>query len=250
MLLKRKSHIFIPVILLFVFASVLQLKANYAGSSQKKLQQQKLEVLNRYIQSIPSLLVLSGNTAKDLEAYSGHMTGILNTCQQIQELAASSKGNQLTEDSSRLCADLIPVVIYSRALYQSTEEYLQTNTQDWPSTSQPEFQPHLRNIIQTIKSTSAALRQLNRAELQDPALAELLTQLELAEQLGAETQMAMDQNNPNLGNQKLSELLKEVDKDKQDFLNARNYFWNNTVHLKALQKTTAKLNESSQAADY
>jgi hypothetical protein len=208
---------------------------------------ERLKQLHGLLQQLPTSFELSGNTDADLKEYGKNLNTGLDLCSQM-----SSRGRRLqmqkptvelqqsVESINRLCTDLNDIFKYQRALYSSLDVYLTMEVM-FPSPDSPQFSHQLSQVQSVIKNTLAVTRKINNEKVADPALGELITQIEEAEKLANAARDALGQGDSQRAQASAEQLRSSIYQDKADLLLARNYFWNNTVQLEQLLRAIEKL---------
>lgn len=190
--------------------------------------------LEAYLRQPPSSI------ETDLDQYIDGMQNLQNPCQQIQLYVERYKQSDATNafkdsvsQAGQLCNDYVLVLRYSGATYTALYPYMNADTQ---SLQTPEVE-QLKRLKATIDKTKESFKSVNAKGVEDPARNEILVQIELAEKT-AQSALSLVEAGDNVAAQnKVKELTTLVEQDKVDFINARSYFWRNTVRIKALQKS-------------
>lgn len=209
----------------------------------------RLDNLAQAIQNLPQALVTSGDIKTNLHRYDQQLEQINLPCRQMLDrqiqIAHTTKLSapfKATLNSTRqLCRDLTTVTDYSKTLYSSAHDYLALSNGQWPMADSTDFRDRLRDTSDTITQTRQTLANISYPEAADPALPELTREVGEAEKLVDQAKDSLEQRNYTAASNKATELTSYITKDRQDFLNARSYFWNNTVRLDQLQKSIKKL---------
>lgn len=243
---SRSALIFIAVIVV-VATSLLFVKR---ASSTEDYYSERLQRLHAMLQDMPGSFELSGDTDKDLKNYYQQLEAITALCKQIRDKSAAlgqkklnDKLRQSINNADKLCADLGAIAVYQRQLYGTLDVYLTLDLAPNLEPTSPQFGNQVSDIVSTIRNTLRSVRNVDNQKIEDPALSELLAQLEEAEKTAATVQEAMSHNDHEQAKRSMTDLIKLVNQDKSDYLLARNYFWNNTVQLDALLQATEKLQQ-------
>lgn len=216
----------------FIYRSVYSIDAYYS---------KRLQRLHKDLKVLPEYLQLSDNTDQDLKEYNTYLNTTATPCKQIRSKTSKLK-KKLSKDKQRqpidkadqLCMDLAEIIAYQRRLYSSLDVYLTLNIAHVDGPASPQLGTQLNEIQSTITNTLRALRSIDYPRVKDPALSELISQLEEAEKQAEATQEALSGNDQERAQASFAQLRNIMLQDKQDFLLARNYFWNNTVDYEAL----------------
>jgi hypothetical protein len=241
----RQRLIFI-IMIIFAVITILMLLV-VKTKSINEYYTRRLDTLQTDVSGIPSILETDNNQIEaKLSTYEDKMNKISNNCQALlsknKDMSKTPKDlRQQTEKVHKLCTDLIAITIYSSALYDSLHDYILLPSSSLPPVNSTEFGQRLNQSAQTIKTSQINLFRLDNSKIKDPALDELKLQLDDAMKKAKDAQEALKAKDYETAERQASQLLKLTNQDKQDFLNARNYFWNNTVQIDALIKSIAKL---------
>lgn len=160
------------------------------------------------------------------------------------------KASQLTDqvkdamsNSRQLCSDFLDVVEYSQAVYRALGPYMTISTKQWPYANSQDFDSHMDRLAATLDSSLQTLKAV-RNNVEDPGGSELAAQVELAQSKLKQAQSAKKNGDLAAADKLTDELIALIEQDRIDFMNARTYFWRNTVQLEALQKTVESLTNS------
>lgn len=211
----------------------------------------QLNKLGSFVESVKFNSEKPNDTITDLEQYHKALTNSLDTCRQLDNrysLVGSRKlsGNlrQSLDSTKKLCDDLVPLLSYSRELHSALKPYLIYDVNAWPPLESEQFSSHLAKTLGMTRSTLSRLKKVEYPKVDDPALSEIIQQIEAAEELADEAYTSLTKNETSVATTKTEQLRSELRQDKTDFLDARRYFWENTAQIDALQKAIIKLKDS------
>jgi hypothetical protein len=239
MLLKRKN---LPIAMGLVAVALLLAFAVRSLSAPKAFKQ-RLITLESEVNQIESLLEPSIDNKNSLLKYTVHMGKLAKSCEDInsqvdRQESKTSRHKSAIAKSGKLCQDLLDVVNYSRALYESSREYILLDRSFLQSTGAANFTEDLRAAIEVLEQTKQTIKKIDYPQVNDPAQSELVSLVDrdllMAKQLAVlgdaeeRTQLA-------------AELLNRLNQDQANILNARIYYWNNTIGVNSLQKAIAQL---------
>jgi hypothetical protein len=251
--LRNRRYVLAGVVILVIIGLVFII--NRGGRPEvpltiPQLYQKELTSLSSDLKELSAYINAKHEINEDIDQYISGVNNLKNPCRQIniydkryQNEALSNQIKDAMSNSRQLCTDFLGVLDYSQAVFQSTQAYLTINTQNWPYASSAEFTAHLTDVGKIISGTLDGLNSIKNT-VNDPALAELKSQVELAESKLNQAQKAKADNNTAAADIYANELMELIEKDKTDFINARSYFWRNTVQIDALQKSVEALIKS------
>jgi hypothetical protein len=254
--LRNRRYVLAGVVILLIIGLVFIINRGgkpAAPLTVPQLYQKELTSLSSDLTELSTYINTKHEINEDISQYISGVNNLKNPCRQIniydkryQNEALSNPIKDAMSNSRQLCTDFLGVLDYSQAVFQTTQAYLTINTQDWPSASSAESTAHLTAVGKIISGTLDGLNSI-RNTVNDPALAELKSQVELADSKLNQAQKAKTDNSTAAADTYANELMGLIEKDKTDFINARSYFWRNTVQIDALQKSVVALIESFQA---
>jgi hypothetical protein len=254
--IRKRRYVLAGVVILLIIGLVLII--NRGGKPEvpltvPQLYQKELTSLSNDLTELSTYINAKHEINGDISQYILGVNNLKNPCRQIniydkryQNMALSNQVKDAMSNSRQLCTDFLGVLDYSQAVFQTTQAYLTINIQDWPSARSAEFTAHLTTVGKIISVTLDGLSSIKNT-VNDPALAELKSQVELADSKLNQAQKAKTDNSTAAADTYANELMGLIEKDKTDFINARSYFWRNTVQIDALQKSVVALIESFQA---
>jgi hypothetical protein len=142
----------------------------------------------------------------------------------------------------QLCSDLLGVLRYSQAVYQAAHPYLVLDRSPWPPATQRfDYASRLNSVSSTANAAKNHLRSINTAATQDPALEELVTTVDSTLALTVKAQAAVDKSDTTTADQLASQVNSQLNEAGNEFLSARTYFWNNTIHVEKLRQAIDRL---------
>lgn len=202
--------------------------------------------------SIASSFEFSGNIAGDLDHYEAHLRTALHACQNMGTKAKSLKAEKAYDHlssklrdsvhkSQQLCDDLTPLLQYSSSLYSTLRAYLLLQPQEWPAAGNNGLNSRLQNSRDAASYTIKRLNNLTMKGFSDPGLGELVTQIQSALDQMVATQAALERNDLPAATTASQQLRSDMIQDRTDFVNARAYFWTNTVGLSDLRQSINNL---------
>ena len=214
----------------------------------KRFYSKQLGRLSASVDGISGDIESSADPRSALNSYGKKLDDTLSVCKKIQSryrLAGNKSFKRQVKDTAdgakKLCDDLVPILSYSKELYASLAIYILYDTSAWPSYDNETFGTHMAETQGMIRTTLPRLEKINYPQLDDPALGELITQVKSAEKLADEAYMTLTKNDTAKTVELAEKLRKDMHQDKSDFLNARLYFWNNTVQLDSLRQAISQL---------
>lgn len=179
----------------------------------------------------PSQAMLLNN----IESYQNALLEGLATCEQIEIRINKADKESLKpyEDAitktELFCRDYEDVVDYARKVSKATRQFIA-----YPDSLLLESQQGLNDLKEILGYTRSDLEKLKSYPLQDPALEEMITSIN---GLQKQTDKAISDGSP----QKTAALVTNVEKQKNDLMTSRNYFWNNTIRVNAMDRSIDRL---------
>lgn len=171
-----------------------------------------------------------------IEKYDNTLSSIVNTCSEVRTEIKKTKDdpklNSLkprTEPADELCKDLDKVTIYARKQSSASKNFLL-----YPASSL-QSKDNLPKVEGILKTSKSALEELKSDPINDPAIPEQLMLLQELQQKLQET---------SVDNAKINELARKIEDHQVNFLNARSYFWNNTIGIASLEKSLSNLQKT------
>ncbi|HSX43873.1 MAG TPA: hypothetical protein VLE69_01060 [Candidatus Saccharimonadales bacterium] len=253
---RRKTLLLVLLLVICVGVVCLGLFKVLADKSTpedkvKNTYHQHLSTLQGDINTLPGFLSKSDTTAGDMDEYDKLMGNLIGDCNRIgpeythdKSLAVSQKLKDAMGNTDRLCSDLINVAQYSQNLYRATRAYMLLDNTSWPEAGKSDFQNRLDLTEQSIGISTTRMKEIDNTKVQDPALNELQTEINTSAGLVQQIKTALAAHDDTKVNTLAAQLLNHTNQDKHNFLNARIYFWNNTIQLTSLQKAISKLQDS------
>lgn len=182
-----------------------------------------------------------------LDEYHDLQSEIIGSCARLvgsqnQSAQADDSVRQDTKDAlsqiTQLCGDLAPVARYTQDVFRYSRPYLLYNYPSELSIADRQ------TVSQVVAGAIAGLQNIDNNFVQDPAKGELLTRLEAQQTLLEKITVAQNSGDSAAADAHYQELLENVSADQTNFLNARVYFWNNTIRIDALQRKITQLSQS------
>lgn len=206
--------------------------------SQAKYYSQQLDKLKTDVQSINSHTArkdTATSVPNQINQYQATILDMLAACQGMDGRYEKIKNNPKAKSilqpmgmAQTLCKDLRGVNDYALDHSKTTKDFIvfPADMSNSPADSS------LQKLQAILESTKTDLEKLKSNPINDPALVEQITLLqELQKQAGEAA-----------GNsEKLSELAGKTKTRQSDFLNARGYFWKNTIGIDPLEKSITRL---------
>lgn len=212
-----------------------------------QLYQKELANLSADLSQLSAYLDEKREISEDLNQYTAGLTNLKNPCRQMNIYHDRYKNDGLSDrikdtmsNSQQLCGDFLDLLDYSQAVYMALEPYMTISTKQWPYANSQDFDGHMVRIGNTLDTSLQSLKAV-RNTVQDPGAGELIAQVELAKTKLTQIKVAKEKNDLSAADKLTDELIALLEQDKIDFMNARTYFWRNTVQLEALQKAVGSL---------
>lgn len=209
---------------------------NNSTHSTARYYAEQLGNLTDNIQSINSLIKdenYRNPSLKNIDNYHNALVGVLDTCRQMNGRYNRTKDDvaikhlrDRMDQVSKLCADLEKVTDYARKQSEAIQDFVL-----FPSASLTS-QENLPKFHKILNKARSDLETLKQDPINDPAVPELLT---LVDQMVEHTKDGSV--NPN----DLNTLTNEVQTHQTNFLNARTYYWRNTIGIDALERAIIRL---------
>lgn len=162
---------------------------------------------------------------------------------QIEHKRYKKEVRDAVQGAHQLCTDLTSIISYSKDLYGTLSPYILYDTENWPAFESNEFTGHLASTQGMLRTALPRLEKLSYPNIDDPALGEFITQVKSADKLAEDTYTVASKNDAQQAQELSEKLRKEMTRDKAGFINARLYFWNNTVQVNVLQQVISRLAE-------
>lgn len=234
--IKRRKIVFLLAASALLLASLVVILMTTRNTEQNAANYyiERLNLIKANLKTINSPPDDSSDTssAKIVAEYSKVIDELTTQC-QLMTLRSKQPSQQKfvkiknsVESAVKLCQDLTPIAQYQSSLYSRLEEFLVADFSKMTADAS----------AKTIASTQQYLKDIDNSVVNDPALPELQTQLQA---ISAEAQVTQSANSENLSTQ--STFYKHLITTKTNLLNARYYFWNNTVQMALLQASVDKL---------
>ncbi len=247
---RRPPRIWLIIVtLVLVFAGLIFFDQQQAGTDKgvRQTYSRQLSQLGKASHELPSVIEAKNSPKDSLSRYFDQLNALLEPCGVLSsayDKRSASIKDQSTKDSmnkvQKLCKDLNDVVKYSQSLYAACQDYIYFG-RDWPDVQDSHYLSDLQDLIEVLGSTKSRLGHVDNTAIQDPALHELTEQVDDASQQAQQIQTAIEKKDFKQAGILSDSLIKQINKDKEDFLNARSYYWNNTIGLSDLQTAVDKL---------
>lgn len=229
------------VAMILIFIGVLLLvRSESHAESRAKYYSAHLESIKTDVHAIATLSTDRHSDDKlsdQIRNYRSRLDSTLSTCQKIGEPYQSDKNNQELKDlhspidsAAKLCTDLEKVATYALNQATVTENFLTFDSNSL--TDSKSAQSNLTKLQETLASTLAGLEKLKSDPMNDPAVPEQITLVQDLQKLAQEA-------NGEQG--RLAELANKTRVHQDNFINARTYFWVNTIRITDLEKSVGKL---------
>lgn len=248
--LRKRHYVVIAAVAVAAIGAILFFyrgKNSDAPLTVPQLYQKELANLSADLSQLSSYLDEKREVSEDLSQYTAGLTNLKNPCRQMNIYHDRYSTSQLTDQvkdsmssSRQLCDDFLGVLDYSQAVYTALGPYMTISTKQWPYASSQDFDGHMERIGSTLDASLQSLKAV-RNTVQDPGADELIAQVELAKTKLTQIKAVKEKNDLSAADKLTDELIALLEQDKIDFMNARTYFWRNTVQLEALQKAVGFL---------
>ncbi len=171
-----------------------------------------------------------------LDGYASTLAKSYGACESIKDRLATANKDTMADYKDAMnkvrafCNDYEDVTDYARRVSGAIKQlvtYQSKNVETNSSTAVDE-------ILEITDYTSTDLNRLDGNPVQDPALEELLIDVQNLQKAAT-----LAKNNPTQTN--LTNLKAELEKQQANLLNARLYFWRNTVYIDKLKPSIVRL---------
>lgn len=250
--LKKRHYLIAAVLVVFaviMLVFVFNRKEAAPPLTVQQLYQIELKNLSNDLTELDQYIDNKQDIGQDLNQYTSGLNNLKNPCRQMNIYHERYKNAPLTDptkdamsNTRQLCIDFLEVLDYSQAIFSVTGSYLTINTQNWPQASSDNFVPHINSLDKTITLALEGMKNVKNT-VEDPAIHELMAQIEIAQAKLRQSQDAKAKNDIATADAYARDLKDLLTQDKIDFINARAYFWRNTVQLDALQNTVLVLEQ-------
>ena len=190
-----------------------------------------------------------------LTGYERQLNQIQARCQSIlkqiavdiPQAANDARADSLTS-AKQLCGDLIPVVDYSKQLYQSSHEYLMFNPSDSAlKPGSPTAQARADELLVLINQSIDSLGGLAYPSVNDPALKEIEELLKRNREVLKTYKISLENFHETEALLDYQSLLDTTTGAQDNILRARSYYWTNTININALSHTILRVKASFEA---
>ncbi len=226
-----KKLFFLIIILILIVISLFTF-ITYEKESTANYLRQQLGDVKISVGSIDEAMgqrEKNGLTQSSLDIYHAHLNKSIVACNNIREKIVdqaqeqkSQRINDYYHKISNFCNDYIEVADYAFKNSRATRQLLTFNHQNII-----ENPNNVKALVEILDYTKADLENLKNNHVNDPALSE---QLRVVEDL-----KIYYTNNVS------GEIAARLGKDQSHLLSARDYYWHNTINIRALTKSLDKL---------
>ncbi len=241
-ILNRRNLLIGLAALILIIASTVLLVKHLQGQTQAKYYGKQLELLKNDVAAIDSLNQresLKGSLTDQVVLYQSKLTGIVNVCGNIAANADKTKDDpknkriaEQIKQVSTLCSDMVTVTVYAQKQADATRNFVL-----FPADSLSE-QKNVASFTDTLRLTKASLEGLKQDPINDPAVSEQIIILEQLQLLaGGADEKTTDFN----------ALARQTSIHQVNFLNARSYYWTNTILIGDLRNSIASLQSEFNA---
>lgn len=256
--LKKKQRILMTAAAVTVAAAggAWLLIRHLTAAPAEPLMVRQLGRLQHDVAALPPLVNQPGawtagnltTVSDNMNEYIGQLARVQSDCQELAATAAklapaaAGKTKDAYTNVRLLCGDLVDVTRYARDWAYAAKDYIAYGA-NWPAADQPLFRANLSRASLTLDDSLAAFGAIDNSKVSDPALPEATALLHGTRDMAAALQSALDKQDFDSANRQSPLFTKRLDKDKSDLLNARGYFWKNTVRLTALQRAIQRVKD-------
>lgn len=230
---KRALAGIIGIVLCVIIALVL------LWPTQKSASQAELSYYRQKISSIKTAVetvqaenrreIQDSQQLKNIEVYQAALSSGLSSCQQIEDRKNNKDAAKKLQDYNDeidqfqlFCKDYIDVFDHALKSSRATRQFISTDTSD------------LTELKEILGYTKTDLEKLKSSPLSDPGIGEQITTVDA---LQNRIQQVQDGGSA----QGAEQLIAESKVQRANIVTARNYFWNNTVHLDAIQRSISRI---------
>lgn len=215
--------VIIAVVLLWPKKSALQTERQYY---QQQIGSIKSSV--EVIQTENNREIPDSQQKNRIETYQGALVSGIGTCQQIEghiqqtdKTVLKSYQDKITQ-LQMFCNDYKAVTDYALKSSKATRQFVSTDTQN------------VNDLQEIAGYTKTDLQKLKSSSVGDPGLGEQITSLDTLQKRAQQVQNGGSQSDINA-------LFQDSNTQKTNILTSRNYFWNNTVSIEAIQRSIIRL---------
>ncbi len=186
------------------------------------------------------------------DQYNKLLDDMRSNCQQMVSRYPTAKNQtagklkDAVDRSNLLCQDLLKTLAYAKGLNDTEQPYLNFARQ-WPDTKDQSYGLYLDDAIQVTQETKDKINGLDNSFVQDPAVPELTSQLDHTNGLAHHLKSTILSGDFDTANTLSGPFINQLNKDKQNFLNARNYLWQNTIFIHKLHHAVQDVQNSFPA---
>lgn len=164
-----------------------------------------------------------------------------NRYDNLQQELVNNDIKDSASEVKQLCDDLSLVLEHARLITEATDDYLLINTGEWPAVSSATFNIRLDSMLITTVKSLQDLEKISVPRVNDPGVKEQVILLQQTEALIKSVGEAIAASNHTEADNLKDTLLATSTRHKDNLWDARNYYWSNTVQLKALEKKLREL---------
>lgn len=248
-----KKHISIATVLIltlaaggYVFSSSLRSADpdTSENTATKELYKQDIGALKEAVTSLSSLLESNqsyqriDNIGQHTDEYEAALLRAKEPCERIVERydtpATGNLNDTLADTASNsrsICNDTLLIVDYAKTVSVSITPYMTFNETGVSD------EDTVKKLINASQQSIDHLQTIDNPGIEDPGRQEIIVQLENTRDAATALLNELEEK-PNAD---MGELTGRVQADKQNFLNAQSYFWNNTVMLNRLEAITKRV---------
>jgi hypothetical protein len=177
----------------------------------------------------------------------GDCNGLKSDYATMRSWKLPAKTKSAMAQTDQLCADLLGVLKYSQDVYHAAHNYLFQDMSAWPDASQNfDYLSRLNATHKAATTAKSSLQAVFTGATDDPALQELVATVDSTITLADKAQQALDAKDTAAANDIGQQLTKKLENDKTEFLNARSYFWTNTIQVGKLRHAITALESAFQ----
>lgn len=234
---------FLTAILLAAGLFVFSARASYE-QSQAKFYSGQLKQLKTAVQEINALNSRHPQHSEDslpeqIGKYQTSLAAMLKNCRNldarykdIKEAPRAQSLRERIDNANKLCQDLKTVLEYAAGQSEATEAFMAFQAD---MLSAPQADKKLAELQPVLDSAIKNLEGLKSNKVQDPGLTEQIALLQEVRQLSANAP-----GNPEVA----AGLAQKIKTHQNNLLNARAYFWTNTINIAALERSIDTLQNS------
>lgn len=175
-----------------------------------------------------------------IDEISGACQEMMNRYDNLQKESAKDSLKDAASEVKQLCNDLFAVLEHARLVALATDNYLLIDTVKWHGSSDPAVKSLLDSVQGIVNTSIQQLERVSVPGVSDPGIKEQITLL------GQTEEIIKSINSIPVGTDDEARRLKNslhetIERHKSNLWDARNYYWRNTVQIKALEKKLREL---------